>query len=252
MAIGFPMGPQRVVKVTSKGSQWRRMVSVLLWNQLFKGVQWRPMRLQMHPKAPWSDLSRCRSLAPEKFTFWKEFQSPRQIRNKDSASIQPVFRQDSGSIQTVFRTEIQARFSQYPGLPKIQQVFRQYSDSIQAKIWGHFLFQDFFQFQSLCFSLLPRDCCFQRFSPSMFGFMQHPKHIRHVGEYRVLWWALGWNPTSPLGDRWFRLWVSAFIPPTPSTLFNALEEWFTPPYSSCPVCKIVQARSLVAACIRQG
>ena len=36
------------------------------------------------------------------------------------------------------------------------------------------------------------------------------------------------NPTSPLGDRWFRACVSAFIPSTPTILYTVLEEGFSP------------------------
>ena len=81
------------------------------------------------------------------------------------------------------------------------------------------------------------------------------------------------NPTSPLGDRWSRAFVSILrsiiqstLPPTlhPINSTNStsnqlyqlyllptsLEEWFTPPPSSSPGSKIVRPRSPVGACTR--
>ena len=43
------------------------------------------------------------------------------------------------------------------------------------------------------------------------------------------------NPTSPLGDRWFRTCVAASIPTSnPSSCTIVLEEGFTPPPTSSP------------------
>ena len=58
------------------------------------------------------------------------------------------------------------------------------------------------------------------------------------------------NPTSPLGDRWFRACVSVFIPSTPTILYTVLEEGFSPPPTSSPGLKTVVPNALVATYIR--
>ena len=79
------------------------------------------------------------------------------------------------------------------------------------------------------------------------------------------WLIFNWNPTSPLGDRWFRACVPVSIPPTPTSnafvlyqslqllhpiLCTVLEEGFSPPPPSSPGLWTVVSIGVVATYIR--
>ena len=91
------------------------------------------------------------------------------------------------------------------------------------------------------------------------------KTLQHQHSGIILLASIYLNPTSPLGDRWFRACVSASIPPTPTSnafvlyqslqllhpiLCTVLEEGFSPPPPSSPGLWTVVSRGVVATYIR--